>query len=131
MGEQLLVRITAETDAYLQVDYYQADGQVVHLLPNPLDSNQVHAGHAFILGKPESSFQLTISPPFGVEMLMVLASQRPFNLQRDVSSTEPAPVYLARLAKNLEHYRAHEKVAVATTRIYTQPNTRRGEVATP
>ena len=55
---------------------------------------------------------------------MVLASQRPLDVQRDVSSTEPASVYLARLAKNLEHYRAHEKVAVAYTRIYTQAETR-------
>jgi hypothetical protein len=56
-------------------------------------------------------------------MLMVLASQQPLDVQRGVPSTEPASMYLARLAKNLEHYRAHEKVAVAYTRIYTQAET--------
>ena len=73
-GERLVVHVVAESTAYLQVDYYQADGQVVHLLPNPLDTNLVVAGQTFSLGQPESSFQFNITPPFGAEMLMVIAS---------------------------------------------------------
>jgi Domain of unknown function (DUF4384) len=119
-GEKLLVDIVATSAAYLQVDYYQADGQVVHLLPNALDNNYVEAGETFTLGKPESGFQFAISPPFGVEMLTVIASQQPLGVQVDVPSVEPASMYLARLTKRLEHYQADENVAVAYTRIRTQ-----------
>ena len=119
-GEKLLVDIVAASDVYLQVDYYQADGQVVHLLPNSLDTNYVEAGETFTLGKPESSFQFAISPPFGVEMLTVIASHQPLGAQVDVPSVEPASIYLERLAKSLERYQADETVAVAYTRIRTQ-----------
>ena len=119
-GEKLLVHIVAASAAYLQVDYYQADGQVIHLLPNALDTNYVEAGETFTLGKPESGFQFAIAPPFGVEMLTVIASQQPLDLQSDVPSVEPASLYLERLNKSLAHYQATERVAVAYTRIRTQ-----------
>jgi len=64
-GEKLVVHIVTDTDAYLQVDYYQANGQVVHLLPNSLDSSRVAAGQVFTLGKPESPFQFEVTSPFG------------------------------------------------------------------
>jgi hypothetical protein len=119
-GEQLLVDIVAASDAYLQVDYYQADGQVVHLLPNALDGNYVKAGETFALGQAQSSFQFKISPPFGVEMLTVIASQQPLAALVDVPSVEPASQYLARLSTSLARYQADGKVAVAYTRIRTQ-----------
>jgi general secretion pathway protein A len=119
-GEKMWVDIVAESDAYLQVDYYQADGQVVHLLPNVLDDNRVEAGKTFTLGKPKNSFQFQISPPFGVEMLAVIASQQPLEVQRNVPSVELASSYLERLARSLENYQAHAQVAVAYTRIRTQ-----------
>jgi hypothetical protein len=119
-GEKLVVNIVTASAAYLQVDYYQADGQVVHLLPNALDANYVAAGETFTLGKPGSSFQFEISPPFGVEMLTVIASQQPLGALGDIPSVEPASLYLERLATRLEHYQADATVAVAYTRIRTQ-----------
>jgi hypothetical protein len=119
-GDKLLVDIVAASDVYMQVDYYQADGQVVHLLPNALDTNYMEGGKTFTLGKPRSSFQFTIAPPFGVEMLVVIANQQPLDTQGDVPAVEPASRYLERLARSLEHYQATEQVAVAYTRIRTQ-----------
>ena len=119
-GERLVVHVVAESTAYLQVDYYQADGQVVHLLPNPLDTNLVVAGQTFSLGQPESSFQFNITPPFGAEMLMVIASQRPFIPQRGAPNIEPADAYMARLQQNLNEVRSHGKVAVASLDLLTQ-----------
>jgi type II secretory pathway predicted ATPase ExeA len=119
-GENLVVDILAARDVYLQLDYYQADGQVVHLLPNSLGDNRVEAGKTFTLGKSENSFQFQISSPFGVEMLMVIASQQPLEVQQDVPSVEPASHYLERLSKSLKEYQTHKQVAVAYTRIRTQ-----------
>lgn len=119
-GERLIVHVVAESTAYLQVDYYQADGEVVHLLPNPLDTNRVVAGHTFSLGQPESSFQFSISPPFGAEMLVVIASQRPFTPERGAPNVEPADEYMPRLQQNLHAARSRGKVAVAHLDLLTQ-----------
>ena len=33
-GDQLIVYVKSEEDTYIKIDYYQADGTVVHLVPN-------------------------------------------------------------------------------------------------
>jgi hypothetical protein len=119
-GEKLLVHILADAPAYLQVDYFQADGQVVHLLPHPLVSNRVQAGQTYILGKADTLFQFNISPPFGEEMLTVIASQVPLAMQTSAVHVELASLYIDRLANQLRTYQAQGKTAVATLRIRTQ-----------
>jgi hypothetical protein len=121
-GEKLRVHILADRSAYLQVDYYQADGQVVHLLPNALETNEIKPGQLFTLGKAEKTFQFEIAPPFGVEMLTVLASQEPLETPPGMPHVELADLYLERLATRLETYKAQGKTAVA----YLEIRTRKG-----
>jgi hypothetical protein len=102
------------------VDYFQADGQVVHLLPHPLVSNRVQAGQTYILGKADTLFQFSISPPFGEEMLTVIASQEPLAMRTSAVHVELASLYIDRLANQLRTYQAQGKTAVATLRIRTQ-----------
>jgi hypothetical protein len=99
-GETLMVYILPEKDVYLQVDYYQVDGKVVHLLPNPLESNFVEGGRPFIIGKSESGYEFIVEPPFGEELLMVVASREPLESEAR-SMVEPAKPYLHRLAGSL------------------------------
>jgi hypothetical protein len=40
----LVIYVQSDRDAYLKLDYFQADGTVVHLVPN------VYRGQAFIKG---------------------------------------------------------------------------------
>ena len=119
-GENLLVHVWSEQSAHLQMDYYQADGQVVHLLPHPLDHNQVEAGEILSLGKPGNAFQFRVVPPFGVEMLTVVASRSPLGARQDGPYVEPAAQYLERLGKRLEAYQAEGNAAIAHIRIRTQ-----------
>jgi hypothetical protein len=119
-GEKLVMHLVTDTDAYLQVDYYQANGQVIHLLPNSLDSSRVAAGQVFTLGKPENSFQFEVTPPFGAELLTVVASKRPLDTQDDMPKIEPADTYVERWAKRLKRYQTDEQVAVAYLRIRTR-----------
>ena len=133
-GEKLLLHVLADTDAYLQVDYYQADGQVVHLLPHALVDNRVQAGRIFTLGKPEHMFQFNIAPPFGEEMLVVIASQQPLALPTGMSSNvELASLYTERLANQLQTYQAQGQIAVASLRIRTQKShgTRLSQTTSP
>jgi general secretion pathway protein A len=110
-GEKLLVHVLPEVGAYVQVDYYQVDGTVVHLLPNPLDHNFVSGGTTLTLGEAKSSYYFTISPPFGHELLTVIASRQPLENNRTLPRIEPAMAYLDRLAKQLEAYKTRGKVA--------------------
>ena len=119
-GEKLVMHLVTDTDAYLQVDYYQANGQVIHLLPNLLDSGRVTAGQVFTLGKPENPFQFEVTPPFGAELLTVVASKRPLDTQDDMPKIEPADTYIERWAKRLKGYQTDEQVAVAYLRIRTR-----------
>jgi len=132
-GEKLLVHILADRSAYLQVDYYQADGQVVHLLPNALEPNDIKSGQVFTLGKSDKTFQFEIAPPFGVEMLTVLASQAPLETQRGMPNAELATLYLERLENRLKTYKTQGKAAVAYLQIRTRKGlpTRLSQTATP
>lgn len=120
-GEALGVSLQASTDAYLRIDYIQADGQVIHLLPSPLSLNQVEAGQPFVLGTPDSSLPLAIAPPFGEEMLIVIASQQAIPVQADTVPAESAVHYVSRLADDLQRIKAQGKAAVAVLRLHTQP----------
>jgi hypothetical protein len=119
-GENLLVHVLSEQSAHLQMDYYQADGQVVHLLPHPLDNNRVEAGEIFSWGRPDNTFQFKVVPPFGVEMLTVVASRSPLDTSQGGPHVEPAVQYLERLGKRLEAYKAEGNAAIAHIRIRTR-----------
>jgi type II secretory pathway predicted ATPase ExeA len=119
-GEHLLVHVWSDQSAYLQMDYYQADGHVVHLLPHPLDHNRVEAGEILSWGKPDNTFQFKVVPPFGVEMLTVVASRSPLDAGQEGPTIEPAERYLERLGKRLEGYKTQGNAAIAHVRIRTQ-----------
>jgi hypothetical protein len=119
-GEHLWVHVWSEQSAHLHMDYYQADGQVVHLLPHPLDNNRVEAGEIVSWGKPNNTFQFTVVPPFGVEMLTVVASRSPLDTRQGGPPVEPAAPYLERLDKRLEAYKAQGNAAIAHVRIRTR-----------
>jgi hypothetical protein len=119
-GEHLLVHVLSDQSAHLQMDYYQADGQVVHLLPHPLDRNRVEAGEILSLGKPDNAFQFAVVPPFGVEMLTVVASPVPLEASPGGPTIEPAEGYLERFAERLEAYKVQGNAAIAHIRIQTQ-----------
>jgi len=104
-GENLMVYILPEKDAYLHVDYYQVDGRVVHLLPSQHENNYIKAGTPYIIGDPKSSgYEFKVSDPFGEELLVVVASQTPLGAIAH-ELIEPAEPYIKRLADSLGRQR--------------------------
>ena len=84
--------------AQVYVDYYQMDGTVVHILPNDQETDNKRAPDVrFTLGDVTAGQrQWLIFPPFGTEMLTVIASPAPLALgQREVA--EDGKAYLADL----------------------------------
>ena len=119
-GETLGFHVQADADVYLRIDYVQANEQVVQLLPQPLVSNQAKAGKPFTLGTATSQLPLVIGPPFGEEMLVVIASRQPFPLQTGVLSATSGDHYAAQIAQSLATLKTRGDVAVTTLRLRTQ-----------
>jgi len=123
--ENLLLYVVSETSAFLRIDYYQADGKIVHLLPRPLINNQVRAGERFTLGGKGNAFQFKVAPPFGTEMLTVVASQSPIESQAEAATGELNGPYVEQLSHQLQTYVTQGKAAAAYVRIQTQPHSAR------
>jgi hypothetical protein len=120
-GEKLVLYVRSDTQAFLRIDYYQADGQVVHLLPNPLVSNRVQAGQRFTLGGNGNAFQFKVAAPFGTEMLTVVASPQPIEIETATAAGELNAAYVDRLSRQLRSYGAEGKAAATYIRMQTQP----------
>lgn len=82
-GDALALELkTPPYEAYMYVDYFLLDGQVVHLLPNDLEkNNHLPAGQRTRIGEPgPGKRHWEVSPPFGREMITIVASQEPLSL---------------------------------------------------
>jgi serine/threonine-protein kinase len=108
LGDLLTVRIgMPRFPAYLRVSYFTHDGEVVHLHPNAADGARAFAAGARVsLGDPaEGGPRWEIGPPFGTEMIVAIASERPlFEAARE--DFEPSAGYLAALRERLADGRA-------------------------
>ncbi len=97
-GQQLVLDLSgADYDAYIYVDYFDADGQVIHLSPNeatPLELTQ--AKSALRIGaqrQGDPGLFITIGPPYGQEIAVAFAASKPlYQGQRPL--IEPADDYL-------------------------------------
>lgn len=102
-GDNLVLALTAPSyDAYLYIDYYQLDGGVIHLLPQtPEQIKRYRAQERITIGEPKAGEkQWQVQPPFGREMIVVVASREPlFDALRP--EVEPAKDYLSALREAL------------------------------
>ncbi|MBY3753082.1 DUF4384 domain-containing protein [Azospirillum formosense] len=114
-GQDLMFDIAApDFPAHLQVDYFTSDGDVIHLLPNPLEvSGRVESGALRRLGERGAGGRFwTIGPPYGHELIVVIASPAPL-FPSPRPEAEAATSYLPALKKALE---AAAPTTVATAR---------------
>ncbi len=109
-GQRLAFDLTApDYDAVVYVDYFDAGGQVIHLIPNetvPLTRHPAKSG--FGVGTDSAggpSLNITIGPPFGQEIAVAFAASTP--LFEDLRPLiEPAETYLAELKQRVAEARA-------------------------
>jgi hypothetical protein len=120
-GERLIISVESEKDAYLKLDYYTAEGKVVHLVPNVFpDKERIRGGQTYAFGEEGGPLEFKVSPPFGEETIKAIVSTVPF----DSALTEPertseATVYLTKMqnvfkAKVRDATWAEGKVAIYT-----------------
>ncbi|MBK3734827.1 DUF4384 domain-containing protein [Azospirillum brasilense] len=114
-GQDLVFDVAApDFPAHLQVDYFTSDGDVIHLLPNPLEiSGRVEAGAVRRLGERGAGGRFwSIGPPYGHELIVVIASPTPL-FASPRPEAEPASSYLPALKQALD---AAAPTTVATAR---------------
>ena len=109
-GELLSLDMTApDYDAYIYLDYFDADGNVLHLEPNqyaPL--RQANAETVQQIGAKtmeDSGLKLVIGPPYGQEIAVAFAASEPlYEGLRPIQ--EPAAEYLEWLKEQVARVRA-------------------------
>ena len=93
-GENVIIKVKSERDAYLKLDYFQADCKVVHLIPNLWHQSAfIKKGQTYAFGTEESAERFRIQGPFGVEVIKAQASTNPFPAsqvpRQTISNCEP------------------------------------------
>ena len=79
-GDDLEISVKSNRDAFLKIDYYQADGTVVHLVPNMfVDDAFVQAGKTYTFGGRHSRSGFRITGSFGAETIKAVASTHPLD----------------------------------------------------
>jgi predicted Ser/Thr protein kinase len=112
-GEPLVVSVaTPGYDSYVNIDYYQLDGSVVHMVPSPrAPDNQAPPNYAATVG---SAGDWVIAKPFGTELVVLLITPAPlFNALRPESEARADYLHAldTRLAQIAGKYGADRIVA--------------------
>lgn len=77
-GDFLHVRVrTPSFPSYIYVTYLQSGGEAVHLIQPGPDGEPVAPGRELVFGRDPLKNRFRISPPFGREMIVAIASARP------------------------------------------------------
>ncbi len=99
-GDPVQIEVTnAARDGYLWVDYYNADGSVIHLNAGRAQPRR-RAGETAAFGRDMPSSWL-VAPPFGAVLLTALFSPTPFEAAADRPPYELASAYLQWLRESL------------------------------
>jgi hypothetical protein len=108
-GDALVLEMQApDYDAYVYVDYYDAAGNVIHLIPNEVVPLTLHpAQSAMVVGRTadgEPALEITVGPPYGQEIAVAFAASTPLYDGLRPTIEEAGP-YLAWLASRVAETR--------------------------
>ena len=77
-GDAFSVRVASEIDSFVYVLYQQADGKVFQIFPNAHQpNNRLKARQPVDIPAQDDLFRWTIGPPFGKEIVKVIAARKP------------------------------------------------------
>ncbi len=103
-GDRLIIYVESEKDAYLKLDYYTAEGKVVHLVPNVfVREATIKGGQTYSFGDDGGAAEFKISGPFGAETIKALASTVPFDAElTPTGQVSEATVYLSKVQNSMK-----------------------------
>ena len=89
--------------AYITVDYYDVHGNVVHMLPRPgATDNYLKAGDRIRLGSGGKDGEWGVSPPYGRDLAILIATPEPLYRHPRKQQVEAAADYLSDLQGRLD-----------------------------
>jgi len=108
-GDNVRVQVAApKHDSYLWVDYYTADGSVMHLNAGQV-ATRLRAGERLELARDIPSSWL-VGPPFGRVLITAISSPTPLGETADRPPFELASAYLLRLREALAASKGGERL---------------------
>lgn len=118
-GQELTARLElARASDHFHLDYFTADGDVVHLVPNLASQANRGASRTVDVGKGE---EWTISEPFGDDLLLLVTTDQPL-FGRPREDAEGAADYLRALSDRLARVAGSGRTAgIALLPISTRP----------
>jgi hypothetical protein len=124
-GENLIIEVTtpAQFASFVYVDYYSTDGKVYHLFPNPQEElNFLQPRSVYTVGQPGGPHEWKPSPPFGRELVAMIATKQPLVFTPKVPryDPEPAGLYLDQLRQALPRDLAQAEIAATFYTIETR-----------
>jgi type VI secretion system protein ImpK len=120
--ENFIVEVKAPTkfESYVYVDYYSTDETVGHLFPNAKEtSNRLGPGRTHTVGQLNGPRQWSVLPPFGRDLVTVIASKVPL-FSQSRPEAEPVRMYLQDLRQALPKDLSTADVAATFYFIQTQ-----------
>ena len=123
-AEELIIDVKTQEDLpYIYVDYFVADKEhVAHLLPHKrLPNNKLSNQRSLTIGGERSPTRWQIEPPFGLELVTVIASDRRLSFQPSLEP-ERAKAYLRDLDDALSEGEIPANIAADYCFITTKPN---------
>lgn len=105
-GQRLGFDLTApDYPAFVYVDFFDADGQVIHLVPNSFAPLEQHTAQSLFDVGRSGDLNITIGPPFGQEIAVAFAASSPlYDGLRPLR--EPAGPYLDFMKDRIAQARA-------------------------
>jgi hypothetical protein len=90
IGDQLTIHLRVSRPAFLYLFDLQPDGIVRMIFPNAFASNNYITSSTYDI--PDGSYDLTVTPPAGIEEFLVFAFDRPLSIPLGTAH-DPFPVY--------------------------------------
>ena len=93
--DRLIIYVKSDRDAYLRLDYFQADGKVVHLVPNIYRGQEkIIGGETYTFGDEYSPDQFIVKEPYGDEIIKAVVSSKPFDIPNAAEAVGESRTYL-------------------------------------
>jgi hypothetical protein len=115
-GEKVAIYVQSDRDAYLKLDYFQANGKVVHLVPNRYRGQAfIKGGKKYAFGDETSPEYFIVEPPYGTEAIKAIVAVLPFDTGPEGESTESdSREYIQKGLRGIKVVAATSSVEIST-----------------
>lgn len=105
-GDKLHLFLKSNLDCYVKVLYHQVDGTKVMIFPNRFHPDpRIQKGQLYQIPPDDHSFDLVVQAPFGAEMVKLIASTEPIDVEGKDPDVNGLTVVRDDLARLLGHTR--------------------------